>query len=305
MKRIARQRPICATCRTKLATRPFSQWRSPKLHSPRTASCSTTLKSISSPLPLGCALAARRWQSTVIGEPEQTEDPRFRPASRSGIKYAFSDTPENENLVMPLDDLFHSFSDSPIADLRRRASYMKHHAYCPHPSHRKTRATFAPHDPEARKSPGPEAIPAAHVKFECPDCGIPVTCCEEHFMDDYHTHLEFCDVLRQINEDDHDLYTGRYFEEFNYPEEWLAEALINLSNWDTLLYTRRWLAVNSPRALRQVTKLVTYPATIASVLHELSPYNIKEGGRLTMEGLKSFTGILSKRVILRTLVRVD
>ena len=167
---------------------------------------------------------------------------------------------------------------------------MKHHAHCPHPSHRQTRATFAPFDPENRKSPGPEAQPAAHVKFECPDCGVPVACCEEHWADDYEMHLEFCDVLRQINEDDHDLLSGRYFEEFHYPPEGLPEALINFMNWDTILYTRQWEAVNSPRALRQVTKLVTYPMTIASVLHELSPYSVKEGERLTMEGLKSFTG---------------
>ena len=193
-------------------------------------------------------------------------------------------------MVLPSQNLFHSFSKSPIAEIRRRANYMKHHAYCPHPSHRQTRATFAPYDPEARKSAGSETMPAAHVKFECPDCGIPVACCEEHWADDYEVHLEFCDVLKQINEDDHDLHSGRYFDEFHYPDDWIPEALINLSNWDTLLYTRQFKAVNDTRALRQVTRLLTYPVTIASVLHEFSPYSIKPGGRLTAEGLKSLTG---------------
>ena len=42
--------------------------------------------------------------------------------------------------------------------------------------------------------------------------------------------------------------------------------------------------------MRQVTKLLSYPVTIASVVHELSPYNIRKNGRLTVEGLKSLTG---------------
>ncbi len=45
--------------------------------------------------------------------------------------------------------------------------------------------------------------------------------------------------------------------------------------------------------MRQITKLLTFPLTIASVLHELSPYNIRLGGRLTTEGLRSFSGIHS------------
>ena len=247
-------------------------------------------------LPKASKLSRSFWTSTQtkpdpsLPQPEQSVDPRFRTAP-SGAQYAFSDSADNENQILPTENLFHSFSASPIPEIRRRAAYIKHHAYCPHPSHRKTRATFAPFDPEARKGDGPESLPAARVNFECPDCGVPVSCCEEHWADDYETHLEFCDVLKQINEDDHDLLSGRYFEEFDYPEEWLEEALVNLSNWDTLLYTRQWKAVNDTRALRQVTKLITYPVTIASVLHELSPYNIKKGGRLTVEGLKSLTGM--------------
>ena len=46
--------------------------------------------------------------------------------------------------------------------------------------------------------------------------------------------------------------------------------------------------MNDPRQLRQVTKLLTYPMTVASVLHELSPYNLKS--RLTKEGLRSMAG---------------
>lgn len=191
------------------------------------------------------------------------------------------------------DNLFHPFSKSPSPEIRRRAAFIKQHAYCPHPAHRQTRQALNPNDPEARKEAGPEAQAPAHVKFECPDCGIPTYCCEEHWMDDYEAHLEICDTLKQINEDDHDLRSGRNFEEFEYPEGQMEELLVNMTNWDTFLYTREFTAINDMRNMRQVTRMLTYPVTIGSVLHELSPYSIRSGGRLTNEGLKSMSGVFA------------
>lgn len=200
---------------------------------------------------------------------------------------------EKERVLLQQDNLFHSFSNSPSPDIRRRAAYMKQHAYCPHPSHQRTRQVDQPGDPEDRKpQPGAAAAPPAHVKHECPDCGIPVYCCEEHWMDDYESHLEVCETLREINEDDHDLRSGRFFPEFNYPGPQRAEEFVlNMSNWDTFLYTRDFAAIDEPRNMRQVTRLLTYPITLTSVLHELSPYNIRNK-RLTNEGLRSFAGML-------------
>jgi mitochondrial splicing suppressor protein 51 len=102
--------------------------------------------------------------------------------------------------------------------------------------------------------------------------------------------MEICDLLKQINEDDHDLRSERQFPEFQYPGGLIDDILPNLTNWDTLLYTRQFNAINNERSMRQATRLLTYPLTIASVLHELSPYNIRKGGRLTNEGLKSLNG---------------
>ena len=190
------------------------------------------------------------------------------------------------------DNLFHPFSQSPVPEMHQRAFYTKNHAYCPHPLHRSTRVPTSPDDPEARKLTGAEAIPPAHVNFECPDCGVFTYCCEEHWASDYENHLEICDTLRQINEDDHDLRSGRYFAEFEYPGPQIDEIMVNMTNWDTLLYTRQFEAINEDRAMRQATRLLTYPVTVGSVLHELSPYNIRRGGRLTTEGLKSLSGML-------------
>lgn len=114
-------------------------------------------------------------------------------------------------------------------------------------------------------------------------------------MDDYENHLKICDTLRQINEDDHDLRSGRVFHEGNLPDLQMENAAVNMTNWDTFMYTREFEAVNSDRSMRQITRLLTYPITVGSVLHELSPYNIQNGGRLTVEGLKSFSGKWTKK----------
>ncbi|EFX00658.1 mRNA processing protein [Grosmannia clavigera kw1407] len=202
--------------------------------------------------------------------------------------------------VLAADDLFHAYSSSPIADMRRRAAFIKMHAHCPHPHHKHgVMGETTAAEPDSAAAPqlkalsrleGGELAPA-HVDFECPDCGVPVYCSEAHWMDDYEAHLQICDTLRQINEDDHDLRSGRDFAEFDYPGEQMAEALVNMTSWDTFLYTRGFSAVNDDRSMRQVTRLLTYPVTVASVLHELSPYNIRRGGRLTAEGLKSLSAL--------------
>ena len=197
----------------------------------------------------------------------------------------------SSGLRLSQEDLFHPFSTSPIPEFRRRAAFMKQHAYCPHPDHKPTKMpTVAPKKDDASQTAG--GMAPAHVDFECPDCGFPVYCSKEHWMDHYQEHLEVCDTLRQINEDDHDLRSGRVFQEGNLPDLQLDEAAVNMTNWDTFMYTREFEAVNSDRAMRQITRLLTYPITIGSVLHELSPYGINKGERLTVEGLKSFSGML-------------
>jgi mitochondrial splicing suppressor protein 51 len=196
----------------------------------------------------------------------------------------------HQRILLNPNNLFHPFSKSPIPAIRQRAAFIKQHAYCPHPSHQQTRIPTSPNDPESRKRPEVSTQAPAHVHFECPDCGIATYCTEEHWEDDYEAHLEICDTLRQINEDDHDLRSGRWFPEFEYPGPQLDEILVNLTSWDTYLYTRGFEAINADRSMRQTTKLLTYPLTVGSVLHELSPYNIRKGGRLTNEGLKSLSG---------------
>jgi mitochondrial splicing suppressor protein 51 len=199
--------------------------------------------------------------------------------------------PSEQPLKLGQDDLFHSFTSSPVPEFRRRAAFIRQHAYCPHPDHEHTKVpTIAPKPEDESAASG--SAPPAHVDFECPDCGIAVYCSKEHWMDDYENHLKICDTLRQINEDDHDLRSGRVFHEAELPDHQLEHAMVNMTNWDTFMYTREFNAVDSDRSMRQITRLLTYPVTIGSVLHELSPYSLKSGERLTVEGLKSFSGTL-------------
>ncbi|RAL04373.1 uncharacterized protein BO80DRAFT_452464 [Aspergillus ibericus CBS 121593] len=200
-------------------------------------------------------------------------------------------SPEARELLKP-NNLFHSFSQSPADTVRQRAAFIKQNAFCPHPSHQQTRLPVSPNDSESRKSQlSTESLPPAHSHFECPDCGVPIYCSEGHWMDDFEAHLEVCETIRQINEDDHDLHSGRFFPEFSYPGLQDDNFVINMTNWDTFMYTREFEAINDDRSMRQVTRMLTYPLTIGSVLHELSPYNVRKGGRLTVEGLKSVSAL--------------
>ncbi|KAL2188739.1 hypothetical protein L209DRAFT_741776 [Thermothelomyces heterothallicus CBS 203.75] len=213
--------------------------------------------------------------ASVAGRSFNTAPARFSSGvARAESSSTVSRSPFQSKPVLAPDELFHSFTNSPIPDIRRRAAFMRQHARCPHHDHQ----------------PGGGMAPA-HVDFECPDCGIPVYCSKEHWADDYEAHLQICDTLRQVNEDDHDLRSGRHFPEFEYAGAQLEEALVNMSNWDTFLYTRQFNAINDDRSMRQATRLLTYPVTIGSILHELSPYNIKPGGRLTPEGIKSLSAL--------------
>lgn len=229
------------------------------------------------------------------GQTVKNEPPELR--SPGGLASTPRPEVDGRPLLLP-NNLFHPFSSSPSPDIRRRAAFIKQHAYCSHPDHQQTRLSMNPDDPQSGNAVR-GTQPPAHVSFECPDCGIPVSCSEEHWADDYESHLEICDTLQQINEDDHDLRSGRFFPEFEYPGDQIEEAMVNMTNWDTFLFSREFRAINDERSLRQATRLLTYPITIGSVLHELSPYNIKKGGRLTVEGLKSLSGMFLKGLYYR------
>lgn len=100
------------------------------------------------------------------------------------------------------DDLVHPFSKSPFPQIKARGEVISSIAPCPvcssEQSHDQTKA-----QPKT-------------VKFECPDCGWPTHCSEEHWKED-REHQKYCQRLREANEDEHDLRSGRRMLEFELP----------------------------------------------------------------------------------------
>lgn len=262
----------CTRCLTRLRLQPSKRLLGPSFSIPRTIS---TLRTTTKPQwqngPVSSLQSKRSFLSVFGGKKEGTAAPPLpsEVASTSDHPTYEHDESSSRILLQP-NNLFHIMDKSPSPSMRERAAAIKRTAYCPHPEHL-------------------QANSPQHVKYTCDACGVPTYCSEEHWAADYENHLLICDALKEANEDDHDLRSGRFFPEFEYPGGQMDEALINFTNWDTFLYTRDFRAINDPRSLRQVTKLLTYPITIASFLHELSPYSLRN--RLTLEGLKSLSGI--------------
>ena len=124
-------------------------------------------------------------------------------------------------------------------------------------------------------------------------------------MDQARHERESCDTLRVINEDLHDMQSGRQFPEFTLKRTsskkfspWIrltlgaertsTENQLNFTDWDHILFTRSMEMITSERSLRHLTNVLSYPYTIAGVLHENSPYSLRN--RLTIEGVTSMAG---------------
>lgn len=111
---------------------------------------------------------------------------------------------KDNQAILSENNLFHPFSKSPFPAVRARGEAIKSLAPCP--------VCASSHDHlHAHTKAQPKA-----VKFECPDCGWPTHCSEEHWADD-EEHKKYCGRLREVNEDEHDLRSGRRLKEFELP----------------------------------------------------------------------------------------
>jgi hypothetical protein len=108
------------------------------------------------------------------------------------------------------DNLFHPLPRSPIDDLRKRGAFITRYGICP-VCEEEAGAAFG----EQRRGLAPTYV--------CPDCGYPSHCSEQHYLRDLGHHKEHvCAVLRETNEDDHDLLSGRQMFEFEFPSKLLG-----------------------------------------------------------------------------------
>ena len=137
---------------------------------------------------------------------------KSQPKAASGANAKGSTTP-----LLSQDDLFHPFSASPIPAIRARGEAIRQLAPCPVCA-----------DEHEGMHAHTQAQPKA-VAFECPDCGWPTHCSEEHWRAD-EEHERYCGRLREANEDEHDLRSGRRMREFELPGApfFFADVLSNL-----------------------------------------------------------------------------
>ncbi|KAI5963982.1 MSS51 [Candida margitis] len=156
----------------------------------------------------------------------------------------------------------YNWDESPYEDIRTHAALIRAKAQCP-----------VTHKP---------------VNFVCPYSGIPTHASKEAWESDteYHAQKKY-ELLKKVNLYEHDLRSGRKFEEFAFPGEQERDFMINMSDWDSFFYTRDFPPMNDEFNLAAATKVLTYPMTIASILFKFSPYQIEPKGPVTVEGAKS------------------
>lgn len=163
------------------------------------------------------------------------------------------------------ENRFHPWETSPNEELRNRAAFIKARAKCP--------------------------VTNENIQFTCPKSGIPTHHSKEAWEQDTEYQKGLWEYLKKVNMFEHDLLSGREFPEFNFPGPQYRDAVVNYLNWDTFFYTREFYSMDSEFNLAAVTKMLTYPVTMASILDEHSPYNLQPKGPLTLEGLKSLSAL--------------
>lgn len=161
---------------------------------------------------------------------------------------------------------FHPWDQSPSPDLRERAARIKAVALCP--------------------------VTHKDIRYTCPYSGIPTHHSREAWEQDkeYHESKRY-ELLKKVNIYEHDLRSGRPFPEFDFPQEQDFDRMVNMTNWDLFFYTRSFYSMDTEFQLAAVTKMLSYPITIGSVLHQYSPYSLNPKGPITLEGLKSLAAL--------------
>lgn len=175
----------------------------------------------------------------------------IRPLS---IKSLFASTNDNDakvsstQRILTPDNLFHPLSESPVPEIRDRGTIIRKYGMCPvcneeHHGHR-----------EQMRSPA----------YECPDCGHPTHCSEEHYHKGKDEHSKICHILREHNEDEHDLRSGRPMKEFEFPSMSMShKQLVSNSNWSLTLILQFKL-------LKGLMKLSTWPTGMFSSIPVVS-----------------------------------
>ena len=184
----------------------------------------------------------------------------------SFVKNALAlDPPPSPNDPTP-ENRFHPWIESPSRDLRDRAARIMKYARCP--------------------------VTGKEIRYTCPLSGIPTHHSREAWEQDEKYHKDkIYEILKKVNIYEHDLRSGRAFPEFDFPEAQEPDKVVNMSSWDLFFYTRGFYSMDTEFQLAAVTKMLSYPMTIAGILSQYSPYALNPKGPVTLEGLKSLAAL--------------
>lgn len=67
------------------------------------------------------------------------------------------------------------------------------------------------------------------------------------------------------------------------------DQAVSFASWDTFFFTRSFISIESLRSVRHVSKVLTYPLTVAAALHQNGPFT-RGNGRITREGTRNMVG---------------
>jgi splicing suppressor protein 51 len=144
-------------------------------------------------------MASRLSQSrTLLRLSSPSSSPFSYPSRRSffGFNKKKSAVDSAPPPLLSQDDLFHPLSASPFPEMRAKSQRIQSLAFCP-----------VSMDKYGEK---------VHVAFECLECGYPTHASEERWNEDTEKG-RYWPRLREANEDEHDLRSGREMSEFNLP----------------------------------------------------------------------------------------
>ncbi|KAK9390016.1 hypothetical protein V1515DRAFT_549969 [Lipomyces mesembrius] len=209
----------------------------------------------------------RQPHNRLISSPQRVSSPTYVPHRTflwKAVKWTLGFSPEHRENEPTFENRFHPWESSPSLVLRNRAATIKALSKCP--------------------------VTGLSIQFTCPNCGIPTHHSEEVWRADTHHHEQVCDRLMLGNVFEHDIRSGREFPEFEMPPPQDTDVAINFADWDTFLYTRDFHSMDTEFELAHATKVLTYPITVGSILHQGSPHKLASR-RLTLEGLKSLAAL--------------
>jgi splicing suppressor protein 51 len=142
-------------------------------------------------------LSHRQTALSASRQIHSTSSKQFWPFRRSPSKATATSSTLDSAPAVPLlgqNDLFQPLSQSPFPALVDKANRIKNVSLCP--------TSLEKHDERIRPA------------YDCPDCGWPTHASQARWVEGKEEHQEYCARLREVNEDEHDIRSGRMMSEF-------------------------------------------------------------------------------------------